>query len=47
MNEIQDIYAKRPFQGYKRIADDLKDLGYQINHKRVYRLMKLMGLEAI
>ncbi len=47
MNEIQDIYALRPFQGYKRITDDLKDLGYGVNHKRVYRLMQLMGLQAV
>jgi putative transposase len=47
MNEIGDLYALRPFQGYKRITDDLKELGYNINHKRVYRLMKLMGLQAL
>lgn len=47
MNEIREIYAMRPFQGYRRMTWDLKDLGYQINHKRVYRLMKLMGLEAV
>jgi putative transposase len=47
MNEIQDIYTKRPFQGYRRMTWDLKDLGYAINHKRVYRLMKAMGLQAI
>jgi len=47
MNEIREIYSKRPFQGYKRITDDLKDMGYTINHKRVYRLMKLMGLQAV
>lgn len=47
MNEIRDIYAQRPFQGYKRITDDLKDRGHQVNHKRVYRLMKVMGLEAV
>lgn len=47
MNEIQDIYSKRPFQGYKRITDDLKDIGYEVNHKRVYRLMKILGLEAV
>lgn len=47
MNEIADIYAQRPFQGYKRIADDLKERGLAINHKRVYRLMKVMGLEAV
>lgn len=47
MNEIQDIYALRPFQGYKRITQDLKDLGHTVNHKRIYRLMKEMGIEAI
>ena len=47
MNEIQDIYSKRPFQGYKRITDDLKDRGYEVNHKRVYRLMKILGLGAV
>ncbi|MCX7343577.1 MAG: IS3 family transposase [Proteobacteria bacterium] len=47
MNEIREIYAMRPFQGYRRITWDLKDLGYPINRKKVYRLMKLMGLEAV
>lgn len=47
MNEIKDIYSKRPFQGYKRITDDLKDMGYGVNHKRIYRLMKTLGLEAV
>lgn len=47
MNEIREIYAMRPFQGYRRITWDLKDLGYSINRKRVYRLMKLMGIEAV
>jgi putative transposase len=47
MNEIRHIYEMRPFQGYKRITDDLKEAGYTINHKRVYRLMKLMGLKAV
>jgi putative transposase len=47
MNEIQDIYAMRPFQGYKRITQDLKDSGYGINHKRVYRLMQMMGIQAV
>lgn len=47
MNEIREIYAMRPFQGYRRITWDLKDLGYEINRKKVYRLMKLMDLEAV
>ena len=47
MNEIREIYGRRPFQGYRRITWDLKDLGYEINHKKVYRLMKMMGIEAV
>src|SRR5262249_34986701 len=47
MNEIREIYERHPFKGYKRITDDLRDKGYIINHKRVYRLMKHMGLQAI
>jgi len=31
MNEIREIYTMRPFQGYRRITWDLKDLGYLIN----------------
>ena len=47
MNEIREIYTMRPFQGYRRITWDLKDLGYLINRKKVYRLMKLMWIEAV
>jgi len=47
MNEIRDIYSSRPFQGYRRITLDLKDLGYEVNRKKVYRLMGLMGLQAV
>lgn len=47
MNEIREIYEARPFQGYRRITWDLKDLGFGVNHKKVYRLMQLMGLQAV
>lgn len=47
MNEIRDIYERHPFKGYRRVTLDLKDLGFDINRKRVYRLMKAMGLMAI
>src|SRR5262245_1733186 len=47
MNEIREIYERHPFKGYKRITDDLVDKGHRINHKRVYRLMKKMGLQAV
>ena len=30
--------------GYRRITLELKNRGYQINHKKVKRLMKMLGL---
>jgi putative transposase len=47
MNEIQDIYAIHPFKGYRRICHDLQDKGYPVNYKRVLRLMRVMGLQAV
>lgn len=45
MREIDKIYTKRPFYGSPRITHELKEYG--VNHKRVERLMRIMGLEAI
>lgn len=42
MNRIDALYTKRPFYGSRRIA---AELGY--NRKRVQRLMREMGIEAI
>ncbi|MBA7583129.1 hypothetical protein ES708_25069 [subsurface metagenome] len=47
MRLIDELYTKYPFYGVRRIANALKRLGRCINHKRVARLMRLMGLEAI
>lgn len=33
--------------GYKRITGELKKLGYCINHKKVYRLMRELGLKCV
>ena len=33
--------------GYKRITDELQKLGYCINHKKVYRLMRELGLKCV
>jgi len=42
MNRIDELYTKRPFYGSRKIA---KELGY--NRKRIQRLMREMGIEAI
>ena len=47
MNEIQDLYARYPFMGYRRITVLLKNKGYQVNAKRVLRLMQKLGLQAL
>jgi len=47
MRVIDEIYTKHPFYGVRRVTNALKRLGWCINHKRVARLMQVMGLEAI
>jgi putative transposase len=47
MHRIDEIYMKHPFFGYRRMTWFLQDQGFEINRKRVRRLMQLMGVEAI
>lgn len=47
MDLIDKIYTKRPFYGYRRITLDLEDMGFTVNDKRVLRLMRLLGLQAV
>ncbi len=47
MARMDRQYLKTPFYGSRRITVWLRTQGYQVNRKRVRRLMQLMGLEAI
>lgn len=47
MNEIKDIWTIHPFRGYRRVTDELRDRQIIVNHKRVQRLMKMMGLRSV
>jgi putative transposase len=48
MGLIDRKYTEHPFYGSRRMAVWLKrDQGQEVNRKRVQRLMRLMGLEAI
>lgn len=47
MNAIMDIWTEWPFYGYRRITGELADRGIKVNHKRVFLLMKLMGLRSV
>ena len=46
MNEIKDIWTQWPFYGYRRITAELAGKGFVANHKRVLKLMRLMGLRS-
>lgn len=48
MRLIDQEYTRAPFYGYRKMTARLNnEHGYQVNHKRVARLMALMGLQAI
>jgi putative transposase len=47
MKLIDKQYLKIPSWGSRSMRNHLRRLGYKVNRKRVQRLMRLMGLEAI
>lgn len=47
MRRIDAIYLERPYYGRRRMTVALEGEGYEVNHKRVQRLMRLMGLEGM
>lgn len=47
MRRIDEQYTRCPFYGVPRMAAWLRREGYGVNPKRVRRLMRLMGLEAV
>jgi putative transposase len=47
MRLIDEQYLKTPSWGSRSMRNHLRRLGFRINRKKVQRLMRLMGLEAI
>jgi putative transposase len=47
MRLIDAEYLRHPFYGTRKMTNYLRDEGYSVTRKRVGRLMRLMGLEAI
>lgn len=47
MRLIDEQYLTTPFYGVRRFTDWLCDQGYAVGFKRVRRLMRCMGIEAI
>jgi putative transposase len=47
MRLIDEQYLKTPSWGSRSMRNHLRRLGYKVNRKRIQRLMRIMGLEAI
>jgi putative transposase len=47
MRRIDEQYLKTPFYGSRRMAVTLGGVGEPVNRKRIQRLMRLMGIEAL
>jgi putative transposase len=47
MRLIDEQYLRTPFYGWPRMTACLRRAGYSVNSKRVRRLMRKMGLQAI
>jgi putative transposase len=47
MNLIDEQYTRTPFYGVEKMTEWLKWKGYPVNRKRIRRLMRMMGLEAV
>jgi putative transposase len=43
---IDQLYTEHPSRGVPRMTDCLQKLGWDVNHKRVARLMQVMSLQA-
>ena len=47
MRLMDEQYMRTPFYGVRRMTEHLRREGYAVNPKRIRRLMRQMGLEAI
>ncbi|ORU41624.1 transposase, partial [Francisella tularensis subsp. holarctica] len=47
MHEMDMLYTVHPYFGYRRMTAKLREKGFDVNRKRVRRLMRLMGIQAI
>ena len=47
MRLMDEQYLETPFYGVRQMMYHLRNLGHNVNHKRVRRLLRLMGLVAV
>ncbi len=47
IHELDKQYTETPFYGVLKMTENLKSLGHLVNPKRVRRLLREMGLDAV
>ncbi len=47
MRRIDEVHLKYPFYGSRKLSQELRNEGRDANRKRIQRLMRVMGLEAM
>ena len=47
LDRLDEQYTRTPFYGVRRMTAQLRQDGYRVNPKRVRRLLRLLGLEAL
>ena len=47
MTIMDELYMECPFYGQRNLRENLRDHGYHIGRKRIRRLMRIMGIEAL
>ena len=47
MRRLDELHTEWPFLGQRTLIEELRDQGIVIGRKRIRRLMKIMGMEAI
>lgn len=47
MRLIDTLYTKLPFYGSRKMTEALQRMGHEVGRRRVRRLMRTMGIEAL
>jgi len=47
INELREIYQESSSYGYRRMTVALRERGFLVNHKKVFALQKIAGIQAI
>jgi putative transposase len=47
MGDLDELHTRWPFYGQRKLVRELRNRDWRVGRKRVRRLMKVMGMEAV